>query len=186
MTIRLILSVFLALPVLFAQVGPALSGTGTPLPAYRAFFYQVQYLQATAQTAAPADAAVLQNWHQTHIGLTDQEAALLKQVAAAHFSAIDAIDKQAAQIIQTERAQFPGGQLPSHGALPAPSQQLTQLQQQRDSATLTYIQMLQGGMSAASFSKVDAWIKANFSQQIKKPAPPSARPAVTAQTGVNQ
>jgi len=173
----------LALPV---QNGPAVSNTGTPLPAWRAFFHHVQNLQIAAQTANAADAAALGSWQQTKIGLTVQEAAQVQQVAATHIAAVSAIDKQATQLIQAQATQFPGATLPSKGALPAPLPQLGQLQQQRDAQTLSDLQSLQAGLSAGSFTKLDAWIKSNFSQQIKRPAPSNIHPPAQASQGGNQ
>ena len=133
-----------------------------------------------------ADAAALGTWQQKLIGLTSQEAAQVQQAAAAHITAVSAIDKQATQLIQAQAAQVPGARLASKAALPAPLPQLGQLQQQRDALTLGQVQTLQAGLSAASFTKLDAWIKSNFSQQIKKPAPSGIHPPAQASLGGNQ
>lgn len=152
-----------------------LMGAGTPLVAYRAFFRQVQYLQTAAQNASPAEAAQLQSWHQTHIGLTAQEAAQLKDVAATHVAAMDAIEQQAAQILQAYRAQFPG-KLASSASRPPPPPQLAQFQQQRDDLTLSHIQSLQASLSAGSLTKLDSWIQANFNQTTGTPSTKSHLP----------
>ncbi len=132
--------------------------------------------------ASPAEAAQLQSWHQTHIGLTAQEAAQLKQVAATHVAAMDALEKQAGQIVQAFRAQFPA-KLASPASLPPPPPQLAQFQQQRDELTLSHIQSLQASLSASSFTKLDSWIQANFNQRTGTPSSVSHLPP---QPGGNQ
>jgi hypothetical protein len=178
-----LLSLLAFLPVssLFAQSGPPVTETGTPLPAYRAFFRHVQFLRTSAQRASAPDAAELSGWYQKHIGLTAAEDAQLKQIAVKHIAAIEAIEKQVGQIIQAQRAQFPGGTLPSAKSLPQPSALLLQLQQQRDDATVANVRSLQSALSAGSFTKLDTWVRATFKNQQKGVAPaglhaPSALP----------
>lgn len=187
MTYKLICLVVLVFPsAIAAQNGPALSATGTPLPAWRAFFHQVENLKAAARSASPGDAAELAQWQQKRIGITDQEAAQVQQIAATHIAAIAAVDKQATRLIQEQAAQFPGGRLPSKDALPAPLPALGQLQQQRDTLTLSHIHSLQASVGVTSFSKIDAWIKSNFSQQVKKPAASNVRPPASSMQGGKQ
>ncbi len=172
---RLRLFLFLIPAALWSLVTPGRTATGTPLVAYRAFFRQVQYLQTAAQSASPAEAAQLQSWHQTHIGLTAQEAEQLQQVAATHVAAMDALEKQASQILQAYRAQFPR-KLASAASLPPPPPQLAQFQQQRDDLTLSHIQSLQASLSAGSFTNLDSWIQVNFNQTTGKPSSKSHLP----------
>src|SRR5258708_1860017 len=72
--------------------------TGTALASYRAFFHHDQYLKTAAKTANAGEAADVETWHQKYIGLNDQESGQLHQIAAMNISAVDALEKQAAQI----------------------------------------------------------------------------------------
>lgn len=157
--------------VLWGQAGLGTTTTGTPLAAYRAFFHQVQYLESEAQKATLTESADLRAWHQKQIGLTVQEAAQLRQIAAIHAAAINALDEAASRIIQSQRSQFPGGRLNSKESLPPPPPALAQLQKQRDALTMSHVLNLQATLSAASFAKLDPWIKANFRQDGAKPRP---------------
>ena len=126
---------FLLAGAVLAQKGPPFTDTGTPLPAYRAFFRHVLFLQTKAQGASPADAAGLTGWYQNRVGLSAAEATQLQQIATAHVAAIEAVEKQAGQIIAAQRAQFPGGKIPPGQAVPPPPADLVKLQQQRDDQT---------------------------------------------------
>lgn len=143
----------------------ATSATGTPLPAYRAFFNHVQFLEDEANKASnrgdAKEATELRKHHQNAAVLNDQEAALMKQIANIHVNAIDPIEKRAGQVIQAERAKVQAGRLTSRTQLPSPPAELGQLQKQRDDATTAHIQNLQN-MLGASFSKLDAYVKTQF------------------------
>jgi hypothetical protein len=125
------------------------------LAVYRAFFHQVQHLESEAQKATLTESIELRAWHQKQIGLTAQEAAQLKQIAAIHLAAIKAVDEAASRIIEAQRSQFPGGRLASPNSLPPPPPVLAQLQKQRDDLTTAHVQGLQAALSAASFAKLD-------------------------------
>jgi hypothetical protein len=109
----------------------------------------------------------------------------MKQIAVAHTSAIEAVEKQAGPIIQAQRAQFADGKLTSPHALPPLSEALLKLQHQRDDLTTTHIKSLQSVLSAASFTKLDSYVRATFKNQQtgvvpvglrrKPPTPPQAR-----------
>jgi hypothetical protein len=168
---------FLASTLLTAQgSGPSAPATpsGTPLAAYRAFFRHLEFLETFAATASPSEAADLRSFQQRIIGLTDQEAASVKQAAATHIAAIDAIEKQAAAVIQAARSQFPKGQLPSKSALPPVPPQLAQFQKQRDDATLAHIQAMQATLSSGSAKKLDDYVRVQFA--TKAPITPSGAP----------
>jgi hypothetical protein len=173
---------FFFLPIaLCAQAVPGVSDTGTSLPAYRAFFHQVYALYRAEQSATAAEAAELRALRQKHIGLTQEEDDQVKQLAAVHVAAVDAIEAQARQVIQAHHAQFPSGRVASQHLLPAPAAELADLQAQRDTLTKSHIQALRSSLSANSFAKLDAWVKSNFNQKVSKPAP--SRPAPPRQGG---
>jgi hypothetical protein len=172
-----------ASPVLFStgvsaqsQTGMAATSTGTPLAAYRAFFHQMQFLEDEAQKATLTESTALRAWHQKQLGLTAQDATQLRQIAATHVAALKGLEEAASRIIEAQRSQFPGGRLASPNSLPPPPPGLAQLQKQRDDLTTAHVQGLQAALSAASFAKLDPWIKANFKQQGAKPGVPRPAP----------
>jgi hypothetical protein len=152
-----------------------LASTGTPLPAYRAFFHHALYLQSKANTVSVAQASVLLSYWQTHIGLSDSEAARLNMAAATHASAVAAIEQQASAIIRAQHAQFTNG-----GGAPTQGPQLAQLHQQRDDATNAAILALQKALSASSFAKLDSYVKLNFGSTASTTTGPRPAPLTPA------
>jgi hypothetical protein len=167
---------------ILAQTQPlASTATGTPLIAYRFLFRHVQHLEnlANAASTSAQDATQFRNQYQITMGLSDSESAQLKQISAAALSALDAIEQQAAEVIQAERAKYPKGKLPSKNALPPPPPELAQLQQERDDVTRSNVQSLQGALSATSFTNLDNWVKSHYTPNgIGQPRmPPSGMPS---------
>lgn len=173
---RLIVSFFVLLTGLCAQSHPPLTDTGTPLPAYRAFFRHIQFLEDSAHSASGAEASELSGWYQQHVGLTAAEAGQLKGIAASHVAAIEAIEKQAGQLIQAQHAQSNGGRLPSKNANPPVSGDLLKLQQQRDDLTLTHVNSVRSALSPGSFAKVDSFVKTTFKNQQMRTEQPGSQP----------
>jgi Holliday junction resolvasome RuvABC ATP-dependent DNA helicase subunit len=104
-----------------AQTGSlAATATGTPLVAYRLFLRHVQFLESAADAASAQEATELRQYYQKELGLSYQASAQLKEVAADAISALDAIEQQAATIIQAQRALHPGGKLSSNSSIPVP------------------------------------------------------------------
>jgi hypothetical protein len=66
-------------------------------------------------------------------GLTGPQAVAVSQVAAGTLAKAEAMDAEARQIIDRERAKYPGGKIPPGQSLPAVPSSLIQLQQARDS-----------------------------------------------------
>jgi hypothetical protein len=174
-------------PMISAQTAAPIMNTtpsGTPLAAYRAFFQHVQYLETAANTASSSEATQLRNYHQKNIGLNNEEASAMKNIAAEHVAAVGALDKQAAVIIAATRAKFPGGRLPSKSALPQVPTQLDQFQKQRDNATLAQVQALQSQLLPGSAQKLDSYVKVKFANKAQVPSiGPAAPKSVSARTG---
>jgi hypothetical protein len=172
-----------------AQTAPPMRATpsGTPLAAYRAFFQHVQYLETAANTAGSSEAAQLRNYHQRNLGLNNQEASAIKNIAAAHAAVVGDLDKQAAAIIVATRAKFPGGRLPSKSGLPQVPAQLGDLQKQRDEATLVHVRALRSQLLPGSAQKIDSYVKVRFANKAQMPSvgphpgAPQSVPATTRQ-----
>jgi hypothetical protein len=135
-----------------------------------------EFLEDEAQKATLTESTALRAWHQKQLGLTAQDATQLRQIAATHVAALKGLEEAASRIIEAQRSQFPGGRLASPNSLPPPPPGLAQLQKQRDDLTTAHVQGLQAALSAASFAKLDPWIKANFKQQGAKPGVPRPAP----------
>jgi hypothetical protein len=150
-------------PPLPAQVGSA------SVPAlYRFFFRHLGVLDSQAATmdAEGKNGNELRNYYQTILNWTPAEAAIVKQNATSCVTAIQQLDQQAQAIIQQIKAAYPLGINPSSGAPPAPDARLVQLTQQRDSVTNAQVTSLQSSLSAATFQKLDTWIKTQFARQV--------------------
>lgn len=163
---------------------------------YRFFFRHLVALDVAANNldSQGKNGNELRNYYQAVLSLTAAEAALLKQNGATCLTAVQQLDQQAQAIIQKIRAPFPGGVLSSPGALPPPDPRLQQLTQQRDNVTNSQIQSMQAAFAAASFARIDSYIKTQFASQVSGvpivPHPPSGAPpvppAVASGLGANQ
>lgn len=171
----------------------------SPVPTpvlYRFFFRRLATLDATATNldSQGKNGNDLRNYYQTLLGLTAAETALLKQNGATCVTAVQQLDQQAQAIIQEARAALPGGALTSASALPPPDPRLEQLTQQRDAVTNSQIQNLQATLAAATFSRIDNYVKTQLASQVSDAPivqhPPSGAPpvppAVASALGVNK
>jgi hypothetical protein len=175
---------------LYGQTGapPVPTAPAAPAPAvstptlYRFFFRHLGNLdtQANSMDAQGQNGSDLRNYYQTILVLSDQDAATLKQNAAACVTAVQQLDQQAQVIIQQMRAPFPGGKIQAGQSLPAPDPRLKQLTAQRDAVTNSQIQTLQSGLTSGSFQKIDTYVRTQFAAQVSSvpivPHPPTGGP----------
>ena len=159
--------------------------SGTPLPAYRAFFQNIQSLEAAANNTTAQEATELRTYHQRKIGLTDREATQIKTAAATNVAAIATIEQQAAAIIAEARAKFPGGTLPLKACARRRRRGSGQLQQQRDILTAAHIHGLQNQLGAGSSKKARRLCSANLCEYCSYDffGHSSSRPTKSQQTG---
>ena len=186
---RLLIGVALASLLCAQQNGPAGNNSGQTqsgppigVPAlYRAFFRHLAFLdqQADALDAQGKDGSALRNFYQNAIGLTVEEAAVLKQAGGACVTAVQQTDQAAQQLIQAARAKFPDRKVPSAAALPKPPAELGLLNKQRDDVSNLWIANLRASLGPASFQKLDTYVQTRFVRQVSSvavPNPPAAPP----------
>lgn len=158
---------------------------------YHLFFVHLANLDQLAdqQDAAglPAVATKWRTYEQRAIGLSDTEAAAMKQVAHDCNDAVNSQDATIQTRIQSLRGQYPAAQL----ALPSPSD-LTQLGNDRISIINSYISELQAALSTTTFQKLDSYIQQNFLPPVEDvpagtptgpPMPPTLGASPTASSG---
>ena len=160
-----------------AQVGrppvPPSPPPATPssLPAdvlYRAFFRHVEALDqaaAAVESKQGKNGSDLRNYYQRILGLTDQEAAVLKQVASACNHAVQQQDERARNVINAARSQTPR-LLASAAAIPAPPAALKQLGEGRTSISTAYLQSLQSSLGSGAATKLDDYVRKKFAPNV--------------------
>ena len=102
---------------------------------------------------------------QKILGLSDQQTALLKQIAKACNQAVQQQNERAKTVITAARAQTPR-LLTSSGAIPSAPVELAQLQQGRTSISNTYIQSLQSSLGPDAAAKLDDFIRKKFAPNV--------------------
>jgi hypothetical protein len=142
-----------------------------PLPqrvVYWQLFRHILFLEHQADLADQRglDGSQLRNFYQVHANLTAAEATLMKQYAQGTTTAVQAVDVQIQAAVARFRAQFPGGKLPSHSALPPPPPELQTLQDQRDNLVLSNVAGLQSALGAGRFQNFDAYVQTSFAPHI--------------------
>jgi hypothetical protein len=127
----------------------------------------------TAQNSQAS--AKLQGASLKELEISDDQKAVLKQVAADALSQAAALDAQAAEIIKSHRAQqaekklaIGGGR--DKGAKASPD--LVELQAERDAIFIKAKAALSKQMTAADFAKIDAYIKSTISPTVQAKAIP--------------
>jgi hypothetical protein len=112
--------------------------------------------------------------YRTHFkraaNLSDYHARALDDIATQYLSEVQVVDARARQVIESYRAQYPGGKVPK-GETPAPPpSELKQLREQRDAITLRYRDGLHSTFGENEFN--------NFNSEfVKKRIAPNVRPA---------
>ena len=112
--------------------------------------------------------------YRTHFkraaNLSEYHARTLDNIATQYLSEVQVVDARARQVIESYRAQYPGGKVPK-GETPAPPpSELKQLREQRDAITLRYRDSLRSTFGEDEFT--------NFNTQfVKKRIAPNIRPA---------
>lgn len=98
--------------------------------------------------------------------LTAQNDQFLLQAAKQYYQEIQLVDAQAEAVIEQLRQQYPVGSLPE-GELIKPSQELLQLQEQRNKVALLYRDKLKDLLGEANFNEFDGFVKGKFALGIK-------------------
>jgi len=146
---------------------------------YRAFFNHAQALEKAASDAEAGSAKgrELRSYYQHKIGLSESQAATLKQFAAQCVNATQDVDRRAKAIIEQVWKQYPPGRVASKDQIPKPPPELAQLTQERDDVTNAQVQGLRAALGETSFGKVDGYVRTEFAKQVKPVPVPAANPA---------
>src|SRR5689334_18696472 len=163
--------------------GPLAQGSTQALPqssqpevpdeiAYRHLFRYVGKLKKEADELAGKgqDATSYRTHFKRSANLSEYHARTLDNIATQYLSEVQVVDARARQVIESYRAQYPGGKVPK-GETPAPPpSELKQLREQRDAITLRYRDSLRSTFGEDEFN--------NFNGEfVKKRIAPNIRPA---------
>lgn len=112
----------------------------------------------------------LRTHYKDKIGLKDDIAQILDNIAAECVKEMAQTDEKAKKIIDKARSRFPDGKIPQGQQLPPPPQELRKLQRDRDMSILKARQKLRKKLGDYDFQLIDDHIKINFARQIKSSA----------------
>jgi hypothetical protein len=128
---------------------------------YSHVFTHINYLLEYGEPAlAPGQPSPsVAGFYVKRVGATDEENLKFIAIAKAWKSEVDPIDSQARGIIQSIRAQTPGGKLAPGQALPAVPQTLLDLQAKRDAATLKYVATLHSQLGDDRFAALSSSLR---------------------------
>src|SRR5215218_5685782 len=140
--------------------------------AYRHLFRYVGKLKKEADEleGKGKEAASYRTHFKRAANLSEYHARALDNIATQYLSEVQVVDARARQVIESYRAQYPGGKVPK-GETPAPPpSELKQLRAQRDAITLRYRDSLRSTFGDDEFN--------NFNGEfVKKRIAPNIRPA---------
>ena len=140
--------------------------------AYRHLFRYVGKFKKQAEEleGRGKDATSYRTHFKRGANLSEYHARALDNIATQYLSEVQVVDTRARQVIESYRAQYPGGKVPK-GETPAPPpSELKQLREQRDAITLRYRDSLRSTFGEDEFT--------NFNSEfVKKRIAPNIRPA---------
>jgi len=110
--------------------------------------------------------------YRTHFiraaNLSEYHARALDNIATQYLSEVQVVDARARQVIESYRAQYPGGKVPK-GETPAPPpSELKQLREQRDAITLRYRDSLHSTFGEDEFTRFNTkFVKKRIAANIR-------------------
>jgi hypothetical protein len=140
--------------------------------AYRHLFRYVGKLKKQAEEleGRGKDATSYRTHFKRTANLSEYHARTLDNIATQYLSEVQVVDARARQVIESYRAQYPGGKVPQGEPPAPPPSELKQLREQRDAITLRYRDSLRSNLGEEEFS--------NFNNKfVKKRIAPNIRPA---------
>lgn len=162
-----------------SQPGSERGSQQDPLPAnapehivYGQFFRHLISLkkQAKDNELKSKKASKLRTHYKDKIGLKDDQALILDQIAADCLREMDRTDEKAKKIIDAAHARFPNGQIPQGQQLPSPPIELKKLQRERDMSVLQSRRKLREKLGDYEFQLIDDYVKIKFAREIKPAA----------------
>ncbi|MGH9769288.1 MAG: hypothetical protein ACREAB_17830 [Blastocatellia bacterium] len=136
---------------------------------YSSFFHLVVNVkqQADETRSSGKNAASLDSYFQKHIGLDNDQARLLNDIADQCVAGVAVKDELAQRIIINFRSKFPNGRVPKGTKLPPPPPELAGLQQERNAIILKARDNLLASLGESGTNKVKNYIAANIASNIK-------------------
>ena len=152
---------------------------------YGQFFRHLVALKerASQMESQGRNGKALREHYKDKIGLKDEEADLLDEIASESEREVEKIDQKAQKIIDGLRNKYPGGRVPAGEKLPPPPPELKTLQRQRDMIVMRARHRLMTELGAYGFQQVDDFLKLKFTQDLK-PAALRPKRAASAQPGL--
>jgi hypothetical protein len=93
--------------------------------------------------------------------LSDDDNASLERMAIAYQAALKPVHEQMMAVVKQYRARFPFGVIPN-GVDATPPRELAELQQQEDTVTLLYRDLLHNSMREENFQKLNSKVTTDF------------------------
>lgn len=123
--------------------------------------------QAAKAEQEGKDGQALRNVYKEKAKLSEQEDALLDEVATDCVSKISALEGRAKQVIAEARARVPGGRLKEGEAPPPAPDELSVLQQERESVVQQGYEKLRAGFGASEFARFDEFVQQKIGASMK-------------------
>lgn len=109
----------------------------------------------------------LRSHYKDEIGLNDEQANILDQIAADCDREVAALDARAKKIIDAAHARYSNGIVSDGQQLPPPPPELRKLQEQREMIIMRARYRLRTALGEHGFQQIDDYIKLNFAKNIK-------------------
>lgn len=139
--------------------------------AYRHLFRYVGKLKKEAEEleGRGKDATSYRTHFKRGANLSEYHARALDTIATQYLSEVQVVDARARQVIESYRAQYPGGKVPK-GETPAPPpSELKQLREQRDAITLRYRDSLRSTFGEDEFTNFNTkFVKKRIAANIRR------------------
>jgi hypothetical protein len=140
-------------------------------------FNNVMLHKAQEIEALGQDGSGLRNALKNAAQLDDTQVLTFNQIAASCDQQVAVFDSQARVIVAALRAQYANGQQLPGDEPPQPSQELMDLQQQRNDAILAARDQLQQAFGEAAFTNFQSYVQQSVVPQITRQPLDSLRPA---------
>lgn len=138
--------------------------------AYRHLFRYVGKVKKEAEEleGRGKDATSYRTHFKRAANLSEYHARALDNIATQYLSEVQVVDARARQVIESYRAQYPGGKVPK-GETPAPPpSELKQLREQRDAITLRYRDSLHSTFGEDEFTRFNTkFVKKRIAANIR-------------------
>lgn len=146
---------------------------------YEAMFRHRGFLKKKAQEIEQSgnDGRDLHGFYKRHANLSDQEDALLDEVASDCNRKLEELRARAKQIIDEARARTSGGRLNDGETPPPPPAELEALQRERETTVLQARERLQRGLGQAAFNRLDEFTQRQIINNMKDVMPLNHQPA---------